>query len=125
MKLLFQNKIENLISILKEKVTAIEANHERSISILQNHLQASKQEIEQLKSRLESLRQQNLDNDKEPCQFGVNNDNNKEDMSWTYFERQEGEVIGLFTNAGSSNIVKLFAITGMQKTARQISTGLE
>jgi predicted RNase H-like nuclease (RuvC/YqgF family) len=79
--------------LLKEQIASIETDHERSISILQNQLQASKQEIEQLKTRIESLRQTNIENEKEASQIGVINEFNKDDLPWTYAERQQGEVI--------------------------------
>ncbi|CAF2584283.1 unnamed protein product [Rotaria sp. Silwood2] len=86
-------KLENdtLSTTFKEQITAIKIDHERSISILQNQLQASKQEIEQLKNRMELLRQTNVDNEKESSQVVFNNDINKEDIPWTYSERQQGE----------------------------------
>jgi predicted RNase H-like nuclease (RuvC/YqgF family) len=64
--------------------------------MLQNQLQTSKQEIEQLKNRIESLRQTNIDNEKESTQIVTNNDFNKDDLPWTFTERQQGEVINLY-----------------------------
>lgn len=52
----------------------------------------AKQEIEQLKNRLESLRQTAVENEKESSQIVVNNDSTKEDLPWTSTERQQGEV---------------------------------
>ena len=60
--------------------------------MLQNQLQMAKQEIEQLKTRLESLRQTTIENEKESSQIIVNNDSTKEDLPWTSTERQQGEV---------------------------------
>ncbi|CAF1050221.1 unnamed protein product, partial [Rotaria sordida] len=83
---------ETLSTTFKEQIAAIETDHERSISILQNQLQASKQEIEQLKNRIELLRQTtNIDNEKESTQIVFNNDITKDDIPWTYSERQQGE----------------------------------
>ncbi|CAF0743899.1 unnamed protein product [Rotaria sordida] len=83
---------ETLSTTFKEQIAAIETDHERSISILQNQLQASKQEIEQLKNRIELLRQTtNVDNEKESTQMVFNNDITKDDIPWTYSERQQGE----------------------------------
>ncbi|CAF4993163.1 unnamed protein product [Rotaria sp. Silwood1] len=82
---------ETLSKTFKEQIAAIETDHERSISILQNQLQASKQEIEQFKNRIELLRQTNVDNDKESSQIILNNDINKDEISWTFSERQQGE----------------------------------
>ncbi|CAF4282909.1 unnamed protein product, partial [Rotaria magnacalcarata] len=45
-----QNEI--LSTTYKEQIAAIQTDNELSISILQNQLQASKQEIEQLKHRI-------------------------------------------------------------------------
>ncbi len=81
--------------ILKEQIASIETDHERSISILQNQLQTSKQEIEQLKNRIELLRPINIENEKELSQIGINNDFNKDDLPLTFSERQQGEVINL------------------------------
>jgi len=64
--------------------------------MLQNQLQTSKQEIEQLKNRIDSLRQANIDNEKESPQIVTNNDFNKDDPPWTFTERQQGEVINLY-----------------------------
>lgn len=77
----------------KDQFAAIQTDHERSISILQNQLQTSKQEIEQLKNRIESMRQANLENEKESSQIVLNNDVNRDDSPWTFTERQQGEVI--------------------------------
>ncbi|CAF4693066.1 unnamed protein product [Rotaria sp. Silwood1] len=82
---------ETLSKTFKEQIAAIETDHERSISILQNQLQASKQEIEQFKNRIELLRQTNVDNDKESSQIILNNDINKDEIPWTFSERQQGE----------------------------------
>ena len=60
--------------------------------MLQNQLQASKQEIEQLRGRIESLRQNNIDNEKESSQMSISNEASREDLPWAYAERQEGEV---------------------------------
>jgi predicted RNase H-like nuclease (RuvC/YqgF family) len=87
---------ETLSTTFKEQISSIEADHERSITMLQNQLQASKQEIEQLKNRIETLRQASIDNEKESPPVVVNNDLNKEELPWTYAERQQGEVIKQF-----------------------------
>ncbi|CAF3983811.1 unnamed protein product, partial [Rotaria magnacalcarata] len=79
------------IFLLKEQIAAIQTDNELSISILQNQLQASKQEIEQLKHRIESLRQTNADNEKESSQVVISNDINRDEILWTYAERQQGE----------------------------------
>jgi hypothetical protein len=64
--------------------------------MLQNQLQTSKQEIEQLKTRIESLRQTTIENEKESTQIIINNDINKDDLlPWTFSERQQGEVNNL------------------------------
>ena len=52
----------------------------------------SKQEIEQLKTRLESLRQTAAESEKESSQIVTNNESIKEDLPWTSSERQQGEV---------------------------------
>lgn len=53
----------------------------------------SKQEIEQLKTRLESLRQTAVaESEKESSQIVTNNDSIKEELPWTSSERQQGEV---------------------------------
>lgn len=67
------------------------------MSLLQNQLQASKQENEQLRSRIESLRQTNIENEKESSQIIVNNDTSKDETLWSYAERQQGEVIKQFS----------------------------
>lgn len=70
----------------------MEADHERSLSILQNQLQSSKQEIEQLKNRIESLRQVHVEHEKDTPQFAPVNESNKDEVSWSSAERQQGEV---------------------------------
>ncbi|UJR23640.1 hypothetical protein I4U23_026625 [Adineta vaga] len=82
---------ETLSAAFKERISVIETDHERSISILQNQLQSSKQEIEQLKNRIESLRQVNVEHEKETTQVTIVNESNKDDASWAYAERQQGE----------------------------------
>ena len=63
------------------------------MSILQNQLQTSKQEIEQLRTRIESLRQNHMDNnEKESSHMSISHEPSREDLPWTYAERQEGEV---------------------------------
>jgi predicted RNase H-like nuclease (RuvC/YqgF family) len=81
--------------VFKEQIASIEGDRERSISILQNQLKAARQEIEQLKNRIESLRQTNIDNERDSSQIGINNDFSKDDLPWAYAERQQGEVIRL------------------------------
>ncbi|CAF4999475.1 unnamed protein product, partial [Rotaria socialis] len=84
-----QNEI--LSTTYQEQIATIQTDNERSISILQNQLQTSKQEIEQLKNRIESLRQTNADNEKESSQVVINNEINRDEILWTYAERQQGE----------------------------------
>lgn len=62
------------------------------MSIVQNQLQMSKQEIEQLKTRVESLRQTAAESEKESSQIVTNNEPIKDDLHWTSSERQQGEV---------------------------------
>jgi len=92
-KFKFLFSLSRIICLFKEQIAAIEADHERSILILQNQLQTSKQEIEQLKNRIETLKQINIDNEKESPQISTNNDFNKDDFQSTVSERQQGEVI--------------------------------
>ncbi len=88
----FMRKNKNSNCWFQEQIASIEADHERSILILQNQLQTCKQENEQLKIRIDSLRQTNIENEKELSQMIVNNDISKEDLPWTFSERQQGEV---------------------------------
>ena len=62
------------------------------MSILQNQLQSYKQEVEQLKNRIESLRQMHVEHEKEAPQFAPVNESNKDETSWSSAERQQGEV---------------------------------
>ncbi|CAF1340599.1 unnamed protein product [Adineta steineri] len=82
---------ETLSSTFKEQISAIEADHERSIAILQNQLQSSRQEIEQLKNRIDVLRQNSNENEKDIPQAAVINEFSKDDLPWTNVERQQGE----------------------------------
>jgi uncharacterized protein YigA (DUF484 family) len=84
---------------LKEQITLLESDHEHTISLVHNQLQTSRQEIEQLKNRIDLLRQTNIDNEKvttnnpEQSQIGINNESNRNDVvAWSVSERQQGEV---------------------------------
>ena len=82
----------------KEQIASMESDHERSISILQNELETARQELEQLKIRIDLLRQTNIDNEKltsntESSQIGINNHSNRDDiLACNTCERQRGEV---------------------------------
>jgi len=84
--------------LFKEQIATIESDHKRSISILQNQLQTSEQEIEQLKARIELLQQTNLDNEKltsnsESSQIGIKNNSKRDNtLAWSAYEHQQGEV---------------------------------
>jgi hypothetical protein len=73
----------------------MESEHERAISNFQDQLQISEHEIEQLKIRIESLQQMNIDNEKltETTQIGIKNDSVRDNiLAWNVYERQQGEV---------------------------------
>ena len=77
----------------------MEFEYTNKISLLQNQLENSKEEIEQLKIYLESLlKQTNLANEKltsntDSSKIGIKNDSNKDNtLAWSDYERQQGEV---------------------------------
>ena len=91
--------------LLQEQIAAIESDHERSIIFVQSQLQTTRQEIEQLKARLETVRQNHLESEKissattESASIGINNHSNRDDiLAWSASERQQGEVIILFSS---------------------------
>lgn len=71
----------------------IESDHHRTVSLLQNQLQAAKQEIEQMKNRIEVLRQNTSESEKDATTLSNNNDQTRDDLLWNSFERQQGEVL--------------------------------
>ena len=73
-------------------MTTIESDHQRILLTLQNQLQTSKQEIEQLKLRLESIRQNNVETEKESQLFTSVHELSKDESQWNSTERQQGEV---------------------------------
>ena len=91
------------LSVLQEQIAAIESDHERSIVFVQNQLQTARQEIEQLKARLETFRQHSLEVEKiaptvESTSIGINSHSNRDDiLAWSASERQQGEVIILLS----------------------------
>jgi len=82
----------------KEQIASMESDHERAISILQNQLQTSQQEIHQLKTRIDLLEQTNIDNEKltsnpDTSQIGINNYSNRDDtLAWSDSQRHYKEV---------------------------------
>ena len=91
--------------LFQEQIAAIESDHERSIVFVQNQLQTARQEIEQLKARLETVRQNNLESEKisfpspDSASIGINNHSNRDDiLAWSASERQQGEVIILLSS---------------------------
>jgi len=76
----------------------MESDHERSISILQNQLQTSQQEIHQLKTRIDLLEQTNINKEKlisnpDTSQIGINNHSNRDDtLAWSDSQRHYKEV---------------------------------
>lgn len=78
---------------MKEQIATIESDHERSISILQNQLQTSEQEIEQLKTRLTNLDNEKLTSNSESSQIGIKNNSKRDNtLAWSAYEHQQGEV---------------------------------
>ena len=72
----------------------MESEHERAISNYQDQLKTSELEIEQLKTRIESLWQTNIDNEKlTSSNIGINNDPIRDNtLAWNVYERQHTEV---------------------------------
>ena len=95
----------------KEKIAAIEADHTRSLSMLRSQYQAAKQETEQWKTRLELVRQNNLENEKEPSPVTFSNESNRDDLPWTHAERQQGEV--MIHRASTENAERSFHLLGI------------
>ncbi|CAF4632355.1 unnamed protein product [Rotaria magnacalcarata] len=88
---------ETLSTVYKEQIVSMESDYERSISTLKNELETTRQELEQLKIRIDLLRQTNIDNEKltsntESSQIGINNHSNRDDtLACSTCERQQGE----------------------------------
>ncbi|CAF3949860.1 unnamed protein product, partial [Rotaria sp. Silwood2] len=102
---------DTLSRAFKEQIATMESDHEGSISILQNELETSRQEMEQLKIRIDLLRQTNIDNEKltsnpESSHIGINNHCNRADtLACNTSERQrEEEFESTNINDQSSNI---------------------
>jgi hypothetical protein len=81
----------------------METDHERSISILQNQLQTSEQEIEQLKTRIKLLQQTIFDNEKltsnsDSSHIGIKSDSNRDNtLAWSTYERQQGGEVNILS----------------------------
>ncbi|CAF3307816.1 unnamed protein product [Rotaria socialis] len=88
---------ETLSTVYKEQIVSMESDYEHSISTLKNELETTRQELEQLKIRIDLLRQTNIDNEKltsntESSQIGINNHSNRDDtLACSTCERQQGE----------------------------------
>lgn len=97
--------------IFQEQIASIEFDHERSMNFLQNQLQTARQEIDQLKIRLETLRQtSNVENnektsttttttnisDSNSTVIGIKDSNRDDFVAWSVSERQQGEVMFCF-----------------------------
>jgi uncharacterized protein YigA (DUF484 family) len=84
--------------LFKEQIVAVESDHQQSISYLENQLQTSREEIEQLKTRIEFFQQTNHANEKltsnsDSSQIGINNYCNRDDpLACSVSERQHTEV---------------------------------
>ncbi|CAF3764235.1 unnamed protein product, partial [Rotaria sordida] len=89
---------DTLSTAFKEQISTIESDHKHTISILQNDLEISRQEIQQLKIHIELLQQTNIDNKEnstsnpESSHIGINNHCNRDDtLACSTDERQQGE----------------------------------
>ncbi|CAF3589009.1 unnamed protein product [Adineta steineri] len=99
-----QNKLETItlqnetLSIeYKEQIALMESDHEQSISFVKNQLETSRQEIEELKLRINLLEQTNIDNEKltsnsETLHTGINHESERDSiLAWSDSERQQTE----------------------------------
>jgi hypothetical protein len=59
---------------------------------LQHQLQASKLELERVKTRMETARTSQVDNDKDSSSVSIANESNRDEPTWMHIERQQGEV---------------------------------
>ncbi|CAF4152065.1 unnamed protein product, partial [Rotaria sordida] len=89
---------DTLSTAFKEQISTMESDHKHTISISQNDLEISRQEIQQLKIHIELLQQTNIDNKEnstsnpESSHIGINNHCNRDDtLACSTDERQQGE----------------------------------